>query len=230
MQFQDADPAPHTSVGSRERSRSNLPLWKKAAYGLLIAVLFFGVIEGVLALLNVDTMLAQTDPFVGFESAVRLYVERSDDNGEVVLCTANNKLDFFNAQQFPKEKPENSIRVFCLGGSTTFGRPYDDATSFPGWMRELLPAADNTKRWEVINAGGISYASYRVAALMEELCNYDPDVFVLYTGHNEFLEERTYHPIREMPAAIRRLSTILGRTRSYSVLHSLMRHENPDQP
>jgi len=37
---------------------------------------------------------------------------------------------------------------------------------------ELLPEADKSKKWEVINAGGISYASYRVARVMEELLEF----------------------------------------------------------
>ena len=27
-----------------------------------------------------------------------------------------------------------------MGGSTTYGRPYDDALSFSGWLGEFLPA------------------------------------------------------------------------------------------
>jgi hypothetical protein len=46
-----------------------------------------------------------------------------------------------------------------MGGSTVYGRPYDDTTSFPGWLRELLPVADLTSNWEVINTGGESYAN-----------------------------------------------------------------------
>ena len=90
-----------------------------------------------------------------------------------------------------------------MGGSTTYGRPFDDATSFCGWLRELLPVADPSRQWELINAGGISYASYRVAALMEELADYQPDVFIVYSGQNEFLERRTYSGIIEMPAPVR---------------------------
>ena len=82
-----------------------------------------------------------------------------------------------------------------MGGSTTFGRPYDDATSFCGWLRELLPELEPAHEWEVVNAGGVSYASYRVSLLMEELVKYDPDIFVIYSGQNEFLEDRTYRDI-----------------------------------
>ena len=114
------------------------------------------------------------------------------------LVTAQNKRGYFNVQGFPQVKAPGTYRIFTLGGSTTYGRPYDDKTSFSGWLREFLPMADSQRNWEVINAGGISYASYRVAHLMEELVNYQPDLFIIYTGHNEFLEERTYGQIRDM--------------------------------
>ena len=48
-----------------------------------------------------------------------------------------------------RQAPE-TYRIFCLGGSTTYGRPYNDTTSFAGWLRELLPVADPQRRWEVI--------------------------------------------------------------------------------
>lgn len=66
-------------------------------------------------------------------------------------------------------------------------------------MRELLPVADEHTVWEVINAGGVSYASYRVAALMEELTQYQPDLFVIFSAHNEFLERRTYAGMFSQP-------------------------------
>jgi tetratricopeptide (TPR) repeat protein len=121
-------------------------------------------------------------------------------------------------------------RIFCTGGSTTYGRPYDDATSFCGWLRELLPVADPSRDWELINAGGISYASYRVAALMEELAAYQPDLFIVYCGHNEFLERRTYSGIIETPAPARDVTAVLSRTRTFSAMERLARRirERPD--
>ncbi|MEZ5393510.1 MAG: tetratricopeptide repeat protein [Bryobacterales bacterium] len=103
-----------------------------------------------------------------------------------------------------------------MGGSTTYGRPYDDRLSFSGWLRELLPIADPTRQCEVINAGGVSYASYRVAAVMEELAQYEPDAFLIYSGHNEFLERRTYEGLIETPAPVTALGGILSRTRIWA--------------
>ncbi len=89
---------------------------------------------------------------------------------------------------------------------------------FPAGSANLLPAADRNKNWEVINAGGISYASYRVAHLMEELVNYQPDLFIIYTGHNEFLEERTYSQIRDIPPVVRSTVSLLAKTRTWSAM------------
>ena len=202
--------------GDRAATAAELPLWKKLFFSLLATGLFFAAVELLLATAGVEPVLYQDDPYVGFSSAVPHFVERRASGGAAVLETAGNKLRLFHPQSFPRAKAEATIRVFCLGGSTTYGRPYGDATSFCGWLRELLPAADPARRYEVINAGGISYASYRVAALMEELTAYQPDVFIVYTGHNEFLERRTYGRILAYPPALRGLGALASRTRLFT--------------
>ena len=109
-----------------------------------------------------------------------------------------------------------------MGGSTTYGHPYWDETSFAGWLRQYLPVVDDQHSWEVINAGGISYGSYRVAALMEELAQYQPDLFVVYSAHNEFLERRTYSQIFDQPIVLRQVTSLLSRTRIWTVAESFV--------
>ena len=196
-------------------------------FSLLPMLVFFGTIEGILTLAGVLPLAATQDPFVGFVSSIPLYVEETGADGRVWMTTAPNRLAFFNQQRFLKRKPSGTRRVFCMGGSTTFGRPYDDSTSFAGWLRELLPEACPSTRWEVINAGGISYASYRVAALMGELARYEPDLFIVYTGHNEFLEERTYPDLQAASPTRLRVQALLARTRTYSLLHHIIRPSPP---
>ena len=200
----------------------NPAFWQRALTPLIAIIVFFGILEGVLALTGVEPVLRSEDPFVGFVPGIPLFVEQTDAGGRKILATPDNKLVFFNRQRFPREKASGSYRIFCLGGSTTYGRPYSDATSFVGWLRELLPVVDSRRRWEVINAGGISYASYRVAHLMEELARYEPDLFVIYTGHNEFLEERTYGALRDLPVAVRSTAALLARTRTWAALKSVL--------
>ena len=206
----------------KPRERRKLQLWQAVVTPLVSIGVFFGLLEIVLALVGVQSVLEREDPFVGFVANVPLFVEETDQEGRRILVTANNKHRFFNPQRFPRDKSPGTYRIFCVGGSTTYGRPYDDMTSFAGWLRELLPVADARHRWEVINAGGISYASYRVARLMEELASYEPDLFVVYSGHNEFLEERTYGNLREVPGVVRSTAALLARTRTWAAMSSLL--------
>jgi tetratricopeptide (TPR) repeat protein len=209
-----------------ESPASPLPLWKKLLFSVLATAIFFGGVELALALLGVEPVLYDDDPYVGFSSTVPHFVAASA-GGERVMETAGNKLRLFNPQSFAADKPDDVTRVFCLGGSTTYGRPYGDVTSFCGWLRELLAAARPERRFEVVNAGGISYASYRVALLMEELAGYEPDLFVIYSGHNEFLERRTYGDVLATPRPVRGLAALASRTRIFTAAQRVAERLRP---
>jgi lysophospholipase L1-like esterase len=133
------------------------------------------------------------DPFVGFDAVRPLFTP--DATGQFYE-TAPDRLVHFRRDQFAVDKPANEFRVFCLGGSTVQGNPYGIETAFSTWLELTLRAADPTRSYRVVNCGGISYASYRLAPIFKELLTYQPDLLILYTGHNEFLEDRTYHPIK----------------------------------
>lgn len=215
---------PHTTEQPSSQTTSArrwTHLGRRLAFSLGTTLLFFVVLELLLAACGVQPITAIEDPYVGFASYLPLFVEETVD-GREYLTTAPNKLSMFNRQRFPRRKAEGSYRIFCLGGSTTYGRPYDDATSFAGWLREFLKEADRSRQWEVINAGGISYASYRVAKLMEELQEYEPDLFIIYSGHNEFLERRTYGSLLSTPESVRGLSALLSRTRTFALIQRIL--------
>jgi len=207
----------------RQQTRSpRLSIWQAVLLPIVSLLVFFIMLEGGLALFGVSPVLKTRDPFVGFASNVPLYVPDPDSPDVPRMITARNKQRYFNQQSFPQVKTAGTFRIFTLGDSTTYGHPYNDTTSFTGWLRELLPVVDGSRKWEVINGGGISYASYRVALLMEELVNYQPDLFIVYTGHNEFLEERTYGEIKEMSPVIRSAAGLLSRTRTWSAMTMAM--------
>jgi tetratricopeptide (TPR) repeat protein len=220
-------------LGSKRHKDSTVKPRTKFSHAVIIIIvslsLFFGLLEGGLALLGVKPVIQTEDPFVGFASNVPLFVPAQGPKGLRIMHTAPNKTTKFNNQEFALEKTTGTYRIFCLGGSTTYGRPYNDATSFAGWLRELLPEVDRNKNWEVINAGGISYASYRVAHLMEELVDYQPDLFVIYTGQNEFLEERTYRTLRSMPQLVMSTVSLLASTRTWAVMTSILPHADSDR-
>jgi tetratricopeptide (TPR) repeat protein len=221
--------APDTN--KKTQASGKTPLWLCFLLPVISIFIFFALLEGGLVLFGVTPTVQTDDPFVGFASHSPLFLPVGDTNSEVQMVTAPNKKDFFNVQRFARKKAADSYRIFTLGGSTTYGRPYDDSTSFSGWLRELLPAADQSKNWEVINAGGISYASYRIVKLMEELVQYEPDLFIIYTGHNEFLEERTYREIKEMSPLLRSTASLLQKTRTWTAMSNVLANfDSTDEP
>lgn len=207
----DAPPQP---AGRRRRP----PRWKRRVWGLAATLgtvaLFFALLEGALALAGVQPPALDDDPYVGF-SGSSLFVRDGDR-----WVTSPKKTRWFNEQSFAADKPDDVVRIACVGGSTTYGRPYDDRTSFSGWLRTYLEQTA-PGRCEVINAGGVSYASYRVAAVVDELLERDVDVLVVYTGHNEFLEERTYAGMRDVPAWLLATGERLSALRTFTALRDL---------
>ena len=205
---------------------------KNILYSLIVVAAFFAGCELVLAVAGVQPVLSAEDPFVGFAENIPLFVAEQTPDGTSVFKTAENKRMWFNKQEFPAVKDDNTYRIFCVGGSTTFGRPYSDKVSFCGWLRAYLQAADPARNWEIINAGGVSYASYRVARVMNELADYQPDLFIVYSGQNEFLEERSYGALADLPDWLINLNAVFSGTRVYTVMskavNSLFK-DSPDQ-
>ncbi len=214
------EPQHHVEIS--DATADGLPLRKKLVFAIAATVLFFVLAEGLLAILGVGSRSYDSDPYVGFSGSSPLYVETTAADGGRVMERSGAKKALFNDQTFPVKKPKGAYRIFCVGGSTTYGRPYGDVTSFCGWLREFLKEAQPERRWEVINAGGISYASYRVAVLMEELIRYDPDLFVVYSGHNEFLERRSYPQIIAMPRPVRGVGALVSKTRTWAAVGRLV--------
>ena len=205
------DPVPILTTG-RSKARK-LPWQRKLLFSVFATISFFVGVELLLTACGLRPATEVRDPFVGFSNAIPLLEQERNERGEPIMVIRPSKLVWFNPQSFPVAKPVGTRRVFCMGGSTTFGRPYSDSTSFCGWLREFLPTVDPSCQWEVINAGGVSYASYRVAAVMEELSIYDPDLFIVYSVHNEFLEQRTYAAMLERTSTSMALQAAISRGR-----------------
>lgn len=133
-----------------------------------------------------------------FDTSAQTPLFQLDESGEQYRIDPS-RMNFFRPAIFQANKPSDLRRVFVLGGSTVQGRPYETETAFSQWAKLRLQAADPTKQWDVVNCGGVSYASYRVALILQEVLQYQPDAIVLYCGHNEFLEERSYHTLSASP-------------------------------
>ena len=106
--------------------------------------------------------------------------------------TTRNRALYFGDQSFAASKADDTYRMFFLGGSTVRGRPYAVDSAFAKWVEIELNQRSKKTTYESINCGGLSYASFRLTHINREVLEYDPDLIVIATGHNEFLENRTF--------------------------------------
>lgn len=196
----------------------------KNILAILLGVSLFVAVDFLLALSGMPS-LADRDTFVGFRGSIPWLVRDETWPGEGTLFRLNPaKEENFNSQTVLMPKPAGHLRLVVLGGSTTYGRPWLGKTAFSKWLRLLGNRLGDRPVIEEINAGGISYASYRVHRLMKELLDYDPDLFVIYAGHNEFLEERTFSALKSENPLMARLRELLHCSPTYSWLYRQVGH------
>jgi len=50
---------------------------------------------------------------------------------------------------------------------------------------------------------------------------FQPDLFIVYSGHNEFLERRTFDKLLKTPEFVRHLGALASRMRLYSALYDV---------
>jgi tetratricopeptide (TPR) repeat protein len=86
--------------------------------------------------------------------------------------------------QYPK--PPGLFRVVCLGGSSMFGVPYEMTANIPGIFRKQLRHSMPGKEVEVINLASSAINSNVIKDLAEKSLSLQPDLILLYMGHNEF--------------------------------------------
>lgn len=190
-----------------EKSKRGYPdVLRDIAVGILFCMALLVLAELSLRAAGLFPKDIGEDPYVGFTGIMPLFEVKDG-----VATVAKPKLRYFNESSFSVVKPPNTMRIFCFGGSTTYGHPFDQRTSFSRWLQDLLSASHSDKKFEVINVGGISYASYRIVPLIKETLQYDPDLMIIYTGHNEFLERRTYSSIIDKSSTVLHIKAMLER-------------------
>jgi len=208
-----------TTQMEKNPENSNIRLFglvKNILFGIVVALFALALEESVLRLVWTPQMNAD-DPFVGFSAIHPLFSVKDG-----VATTSPDRLKYFNEVSFPAKKGKSTFRVFSFGESTTYGHPFDGRTAYSRWLQNLLSAACPEKKVEVINAGGISYASYRIVHLVQEGLQYNPDLVIIYVGHNEFLERRSYAGLFKQGPLLISLRSRLEGLRIYAALERVL--------
>jgi hypothetical protein len=105
--------------------------------------------------------------------------------------TININSHGFRGPDFSSMKPDNTYRIFVIGGSTTFGTgTTSDTTTIPGFLQEKFDNDQFSKKIEVINAGisGL-FSGTEVGLIKEQILDYDPDLLIIYDGWNDIAKK-----------------------------------------
>ena len=156
-------------------------------FGLIALLLPFA------ALLIGETAL-RLSGFGGYPPIIRLVgpVESgtlaiTDPAGAATYFFANRDRPGYNEQHsFLVPKPLNTVRIFLVGESAIKGFPQPRNLACSAFLEQMLQDAWPTRTVEVINLGTTAVASFPVLEIMTEALAYQPDLIVIYTGHNEF--------------------------------------------
>jgi tetratricopeptide (TPR) repeat protein len=118
--------------------------------------------------------------------ALPLFAPAERPDGAAVLAHADPRLP---ARTLLAERPEDSLRVVVVGGSAVAGLGFGPNGSFPRQLERMLEELLAGREVEVLNLGVVALSSREVRWIADDACRHlDPDVLVVCTGNNEFLE------------------------------------------
>ena len=153
-------------------------------YAIMIAFpfLLFGFIEGGLRLMGYgpDLSLFTTEVINGREYHIMNPAVKHRYFTRVAFLPSTSP-DYFLVP-----KPTGTFRIVCLGGSTTVGFPYWYNAAFSSFLRDRLRAVFPDRTIEVLNLGMTATNSFTALDMTREVLAYEPDLIVVYDGHNEF--------------------------------------------
>ena len=101
--------------------------------------------------------------------------------------TMNINSHGFRGTEISIEKPENTFRIFGVGGSTMMGSgSLSDVTTITGFLQNEFDKQNLQYDVEVINAGQSGAWSHTEVNLIKtKLLRFNPDLFIIYDGWND---------------------------------------------
>ena len=151
---------------------------------MLLPLLVLAGVEGFLRLSG----------FGGYEPILKEFED--PPHGRLVVTRQSGARDFFFANPmrpgFSNEyalyspKPANTVRIVLVGGSAIKGFPQTRRFAASAFLAEMLDDAWPGRTVEVINLGTTAVASFPVREFLGQALEYEPDLVIVYSGHNEF--------------------------------------------
>lgn len=205
-------------------------LWGRLALVVFSVPVFVALTEGLLWTVDLGRSAQVADLSRGFDPGAALLVPDRSERG----AWRTNLFDDPESEVRIPARDERR-RVLLFGGSNTqvFPEQLLQATlagAHP--MAEPAGAPDSDAGWEVLNLGRQGYGSRRVRALVEQAMVLEPDVVVIYAGHNEFVELEFLRELTEVWGAPweREVARLVSGLRSFGVLVDAWRPARAPEP
>jgi Flp pilus assembly protein TadD len=90
------------------------------------------------------------------------------------------------APPFREDKPADGVRIVVQGGSSAAGFPYGWAASPAAMLQDRLQASMPERTVEIVSTAMPESNSLMLLDLADEIIDIEPDVVVIYVGHDEF--------------------------------------------
>ena len=136
----------------------------------------------------------------------------------------------FRGDDYDPVKPSGHLRVFCLGGSSTFDPFVSDAETWCHLLGVKLSLRLG-RPVEAVNAGRYGYTTSEILGLvLSRILRHAPDVLVLYSTYNDSLTEISpYHGRDDGPRLYggRFVSWLTKRSALFAFLDFRLRHQWP---
>lgn len=176
---------------------------KQATLGLLLVLVFLGSLELIVRIAEFfeppNCSFIHNDAF----NKIDYFLKRqlcSDVNqlvyeeDQIRLISPNQHFSTINinsygfrGQEIKIEKPANTVRIFLVGGSTTFGAgSTSDLNTVPGYLQKEFDKKKLSFNVEVVNAGVPgSHSLWETYYVKNYLLKFQPDILIAYDGWND---------------------------------------------
>lgn len=161
-----------------------------------IKISWYANLAAVLAGLTMLILVEIGLQVVGTGPSNRLFVLDRENDRDTLSLNPHVAHRFFQHQyvrlspiqsRFARGKAPGTYRIFALGASTLLGYPNPPRTSFAHFLQMMLEDVHEGREFEVINCGITAINTFCVLDFVEEVLEYEPDLLVIYSGHNEFV-------------------------------------------
>jgi len=167
-------PSPHVSLSRGKR-------WLFGLGAGLLPIVALLILEGLLRLTGYGDYPSLFTPISGYEA----YLQPNDRVAERYFTTIES-IPGIPFDSFRASKPDSALRVVVQGGSTAAGFPFYFGGSFPDMLEQRLLMTFPGRQIEVINTAMAAVNSYTLLDLADEIIAQEPDVIIIYAGHNEY--------------------------------------------